>query len=307
MTNRELRRRALEVLRKRPLRLLGLTALLAVPLLLAALWAGVVFGLVLFNDLFVLYTDAAGVVRLGVTHGLTYGMLIPYITGMSGGVFFVGIVSQGLLAGYMHCLIQLMRGEIPTVRTLLGRLDACLKMLGLEVLVVLKALLRMIPVLLLVQAAGELLPGGMESEAFHLALILAIMAMLVLLARLMLSHGLAGYVMADQPEIRIRDAIARSKAAMQGRMWRYFGLYAPYLLMLWGISAAAAALVSAMPAAETAVSLLATVLSVIPALLANLAGAGFYVERSRPVGAAEEVVLTEDEAPAVDAAEESEE
>lgn len=277
MTNHELRRRAWGVLRKHPLRLLGLTALLAVPFFLAALWVALVYGLMLWNDLFVLYTDAAGAVRLGVTHGLTYGMLIPYITGMSGGVFFVGIVSQGLLAGYMHCMIQFMRGEAPTVRTLLGRMDACLKMLGLEVLILFKALLRVVPFLLLLALVELMFPGAAAGTGLaQLVLIFAPIAHLVLLARLMLSHALAGHVIADQPEIRIRDAIARSKAAMQGRKWRYFGLHAPYLLIIWAVTAAATALMSAAPAAETAVSLQALVLYAIPALLANLAGTGAY-------------------------------
>lgn len=310
MTNHELRRQALEGLRRHPLRLIGLTALLAVPFILAALWVALVYGLMLFNDLFVLYTDAAGAVRLGVTHGLTYGMLIPYITGMSGGVFFVGIVSQGLLAGYMHCLLACVRGEKPTVRTLLGRLDTCLKMLGLEALAALKAFLRVIPLVLtgvLIDRFDPSASGGLS----QLALVFVPLAVMIWLARLVFSHALAGYAIADTPEIRIRGAIARSKAAMKGRMWRYFGLHAPYLLVTWAVTAAAGALVSVMPASETAVSLMAAVLYAVPALLANQASAGFYEDQCRPAVAVKEVagetVPAEDMAPAVDAAEESEE
>ncbi len=291
MTNKEIRRRALMVLREKPLRLIGLTAMLALPFLAAALWVALVVGLMLFNDLFVLYTDASGAVRMGVTHGLTYGKLIPYITGMSGGVFFVGIVSQGLLTGYMHCMIQLMRGKKPTVRALFSRLDACLKMLGLQLLVLLKALLRVVPLMLLMRVAEMLLPGGVQNEGFLLLMTIAPLALIFWMARLIFSHMLAGYVIADQPEIRIRDSIARSKQAMQGGMWRFFALHAPYLLVTWGITAVAAVVISAAPAAETAISLLTLVLYAIPALLTGLAGAGFYVARC---GAAE----TPEEAPA---------
>jgi len=301
MTNKEIRCRALTVLREKHLRLIGLTAMLAMPFLAAALWVALVYGVMLFNDLFVLYIDASGAVRMGVTHGLTYGKLIPYITGMSGGVFFIGIVSQGLLTGYMHCMIQFMRGESPTVRALFGRLDACLKMLGLQLLVLMKALLRVVSMMLLLRGAEILLPGGVQNEGFLLLLTFVPMVLLVLLARLIFSHALAGYAVADQPEIRIRDAIARSKKAMQGGMWRFFALYTPYLLVTWGITAVAAVVISAAPAAETVISLLALVLYVIPALLAGLAGAGFYVARCGPAEVPGEAPA-EDEAPMDDGA-----
>lgn len=294
MTNHEIRRLALKSLRRHPLRVIGLTALMAVPFFLAALWVALVMGLMLFNDLFVLYTDAAGMVRFGVTHGLTYGKLIPYITGMSGGVFFVGILYQGLLAGYLYFLMQCVRGEKPTVRMLLSRLDACLKVLALEVLVVLKALVRLIP-LILTGMLINLFDPSASGALSQLALVFVPLTVMIWLARLILSHALAGYAMADAPEIRIRDAIARSKKMMQGHMWRYFGLHAPYLLATWGDTAAAVALMSAAPAMETAVSLAAMVLYGVLALLASLAGAGFYVEKCKPVEATEESVAEENE------------
>lgn len=295
MTNHEIRRLALQSLRRQPLRVIGLTALMAVPFFIAALWVALVMGLMLFNDLFVLYTDAAGMVRFGVTHGLTYGKLIPYITGMSGGVFFVGILYQGLLAGYLYCLMQCVRGEKPTVRMLLSRLDACLKVLALEVLMALKALVRVIP-LLLTGMLIDLFDPSARGALSQLALVLVPLAVMIWLARLVFSHALAGFAIADAPEIRIRDAIARSKKMMQGHMWRYFGLHAPYLLAMWGVTAAAVALMGAAPATETAVSLAAMVLYGVLALLASLAGAGFYVEKCKPVEESEEAGAEDAEA-----------
>jgi len=297
MTNHELRHLAHQALRREPLRLIGLTALMAAPFFAAALWVALVLGLMLWNDLYVLYTDAAGAVRFGITHGLTYGQLIPYITGMSGGVFFVGIVSQGLLTGYVHCLLSSVRGEKPTVRMLLGRLDTCLKMLGLEVMVALKALLRMVPLMLTGMLIARLDPGG-RSGLSQLAMVIAPLAAMIWLARMLLSHALVGCVFADAPEIRIRDAIARSRAAMKGQMWRYFGLHAPYWLAAGVVTSAASALIEMIPAAETVVSLAMAAVCALLALLGNLAGAAFYAQRCRPEEAAEEAteaVLLEEE------------
>ena len=280
MTNHEIRRLALQSLRRQPLRVIGLTALMAVPFFIAALWVALAMGLMLFNDLFVLYTDAAGMVRFGVTHGLTYGKLIPYITGMSGGVFFVGILYQGLLAGYLYCLMQCVRGEKPTVRMLLSRLDACLKVLALEALVALKALVRVIP-LLLMGVLIDFFDPSARGALSQLALVLVPLAVMIWLARLVFSHALVGFAIADAPEIRIRDAIAQSKKMMQGHMWRYFGLHAPYILAMWGVTAA---------------SLLAWILYGVLALLASLAGAGFYVEKCKPVEESEEAGAEDHEA-----------
>ncbi len=151
------------------------------------------------------------------------------------GTLAVSLLTSGLNLGYYYNHIILCRGGNPMVSGIFSRLDIFFKAWLQTLWVGLKVIAWALPgygVMIL----GALIGGMAQSEAL---LTLAMFGGMALLFALMipaaLRYSLATWVMADRPEVGVKESVNISKQLMEGRKWQYFKLTIPYILVMYGV------------------------------------------------------------------------
>lgn len=143
----------------------------------------------------------------------------------------ISLVASGLSLGQQQQMLQTARGCTPQLLGTFGRMKYFLKGFGLELFVLLKTFLWMLPGLVLIFADAML---WQDSYSEILAL-LGIGLMIGLVVPAILRYSLAQIALADDPTRGIRECVALSKGWMAGRKWQYFKLDIPVLLKAMGV------------------------------------------------------------------------
>lgn len=132
-----------------------------------------------------------------------------------------------LTLGQNHAMLRVLRGEEITAATVLVRLPLFFKAIGLELMKLLRILLWELPGL-----AVMTLGAGLSFIVPLLGMLVMIGGMaltFVMVVRAMYSLRLATYVMAEEPEVGISEALHRSTRRMNGRRMELFGLEISFL------------------------------------------------------------------------------
>lgn len=142
-----------------------------------------------------------------------------------------------LVLGMYKWLMDLLRGQEPPVSAVLNRVRYFFKSIGLQLMIILKVLLWMLPGIVAsvalvypavqastVQAQQEAI---LRSQAYSLPVLLM---MIVPGAIAALRYALAEYVMAEKPESKIRFCLRRSRELTDGRKKNLFSLVLSFLL-----------------------------------------------------------------------------
>ena len=147
------------------------------------------------------------------------------------------LVTPCLALGMYKWLMDLLRGEEQPVSAVLCRMRLFFRAIGLQLLIILKVLLWMLPGLIAagflvypaVEAATEQaqLEALMKSQAYALPVLLLMIVPGVIAA---LRYALAEYILAEKPESRIRFCVRRSKELTDGKKKNLFALVIGFLL-----------------------------------------------------------------------------
>ena len=189
--------------------------------------------------------------------------------------FVSSLFASGLSLGHNAQLINAGRGGVPKVFGVFKRMRYCLKGWCLELLIGLKALLWMLPGLVLVITGAELQSYG-ESAIANWVVLAGLVLMLSLFIPAILRYSLAHYLMADEPDRGIRECITLSKELMKGRKWQYFKLGVPMLLKMIGVFYAASLVFSLVIVAIGSSASLAAQIIVLIAMLLVIAAPCIY-------------------------------
>lgn len=131
----------------------------------------------------------------------------------------VMIASPVLMLGMINALLHALRGKEFTAGIALSRAKYILKALGLELLIAVKLFVWMLPGTLLM-VLSLFLPPTLTA----LVATVGFVATIVMGVRAGYSYSLSVFVLADEPQTRIRDCIRRSREVMQGRRMELFSL-----------------------------------------------------------------------------------
>lgn len=132
-----------------------------------------------------------------------------------------------LSLGYEYTLLKTLRRQDISTRTVLERLPLFFKAIGLNLMLMLRLFLWMLPGMALSMVAAVVLVS--ETTVGTLLFFVAMILMFVLMIRAMYSYRLSTYVMADVPRAGINAAIRRSKEVMNGRRGELFSLELSFL------------------------------------------------------------------------------
>lgn len=145
----------------------------------------------------------------------------PLVLGLS---LMVLIASPVLTLGMINALLHVLRKKEFTAGIVLSRVKYLLKALGLELLIAWKLFVWMLPGVMLM-SASLFLPRTLMT----LTMIVGLAALVIMGVRAGYSYALSVFVLADEPETRIRDCIRRSRNVMQGRRMEMFSLEISFL------------------------------------------------------------------------------
>ncbi len=147
------------------------------------------------------------------------------------------LVTPCLALGMAKWLMDLLRGQEQPVASVFCRMRLFFRAIGLQLLVILKVILWMLPGIAAMTAVLWPLAGAATEEAqlavlaraqglsFPLMLLMAVPGVMAALR-----YALAEYVMADKPESRILFSIRRSKELMKDQKKNLFFLMLSFLL-----------------------------------------------------------------------------
>lgn len=200
------------------------------------------------------------------------------------------LISSPLKVGYIHGLVELVRGNNAKVNVVFSRVRNFLACILLPIWKGLKMLVWVLPGLLIAMVGGCLAinPGEEIMTAIGGIIGLAgIVTSIVMVIRAYFSYRMAHLAFADNPELDVYDAVEYSKKMMDGRKFHLFCLTIPYLLYMILIIVAdalltfvAAQLLSSLPGLMMAISLLASLAAIAGiiyiSLLSELAVVCFY-------------------------------
>ena len=175
------------------------------------------------------------------------------------------LVTPCLTLGMYKWLMDLLRGQEQPVMSVFSRMRLFLKAIGLQLLVILKILLWMLPGIAVMTAAviWPLMQAGnaqaqlaalQQSQNFTFPILLLMAVPGVIAA---LRYALSEYILAEKPETKITACIRRSKELMNGQKKSLFFL--AFSFLLWYLLEILVA------------SMLSGVLSLIVQMLAGLA------------------------------------
>ena len=147
------------------------------------------------------------------------------------------LVTPCLALGMAKWLMDLLRGQEQPVASVFCRMRLFFRAIGLQLLIILKVILWMLPGIAAMTAVLWPLAGAATEEAqlavlaraqglsFPLMLLMAVPGVMAALR-----YALAEYVMADKPESRILFSIRRSKELMKDQKKNLFFLMLSFLL-----------------------------------------------------------------------------
>ena len=148
------------------------------------------------------------------------------------------LVTPCLALGMYKGLLDLLRGQAGPVATAVCRVKLFFKAIGLQLLIILKVLAWMLPGLAaaglslvpLFQAGNDqekLLSALQTSNAMTLPVLLLMIVPGVIAA---LRYAMSEYILADEPDTRIRECVRTSKKLMQDQKKSLFFLMVSFLL-----------------------------------------------------------------------------
>lgn len=140
----------------------------------------------------------------------------PLVLGLS---LMVMIASPVLMLGMINAMLHALRKKEFTAGIALSRARYLFKALGLELLIAVKLFVWMLPGTLLM-VLSLFLPPTLTA----LVAIVGLVATIVMGVRAGYSYSLSVFVLADEPQTRVRDCIRRSREVMQGRRMEMFSL-----------------------------------------------------------------------------------
>ena len=150
------------------------------------------------------------------------------------------LLSPCLTLGMYHWMTQRLRGEEDTgVTAVFSRISLFFKAIGLRLWITLKILLYMLPGMAL--SFASLLPLLLADKSSRIAVLSSAntamslssvsgIVMTVLGVIAILRYGLSDILMANQPELKIREAAKRSKELMKGKQTTLLFLYISFAL-----------------------------------------------------------------------------
>lgn len=147
------------------------------------------------------------------------------------------LVTPCLALGMYKWVMDLLRGQEQPVTAVFCRMRLFLKAIGLQLLIILKVLLWMLPGIIVVSAlvVWPVMQAGSEAEqlaalergqGFSLPLLLLIAVPGAMAA---LRYALSEFIMAEKPETKITASIRRSKELMEGQKKNLFFLTVSFL------------------------------------------------------------------------------
>lgn len=142
---------------------------------------------------------------------------------LCGLLLLVGILGPVLNLGLVNAYLHALRQKEFTPAIALSRMSSILKVLGLQILTTLKTAAWMLPGMA-VSLAGVLVMAFSNMSLGLLLSLAGIIAACVMGIMAAYRYALAVYVMADDPSVRIRECIRRSKDAMKNRKMELFSL-----------------------------------------------------------------------------------
>lgn len=186
------------------------------------------------------------------------------------------VLSSCLALGKMDYMLRSLRGETADVGTVFSRMWYFFKAMGLEVLLVLKTTLWILPVAV---AEGLLLALlGPESTLSAILLTLMLFGGMGLTIWLLLRYTLAFWVLADEPDTRISLCIWQSVRLMKNRKGLLLGLYLSFFG--WGILVVAAQEIMTLMLGNVIGSTVGMALNLALQVYAQMAVGAFYLSVS---------------------------
>ena len=147
------------------------------------------------------------------------------------------LITPCLSLGMFSWLLNRLRGQEDPVSAVFSRMRIFLKAIGLQLMIILKVLLWMLPgfaatilLMLPVVNAADQPSAAIAAEGAYGLMLPALLLMAVPAVMAGLRYAMAEYIMADRPESRIMYCIRRSKELMNGRKKNLFFLMASFLL-----------------------------------------------------------------------------
>ena len=159
------------------------------------------------------------------------------------------LVTPALSLGMNHWTLDRIRGQEEPVATVFSRLSIFFKGIGLRLLIALKVFLWTLPGLAVVVLTmvfvfrADLSTQEAQRSVAQTAVMFiwaGMLLMLVLGAMEFLRYVLADFILADEPEERVRSCTSRSKELMAGRRGQFFSLIVSFILWHLLISVTAA-------------------------------------------------------------------
>ena len=145
-----------------------------------------------------------------------------------------GLFSGGLRLGYNLQLIDTGRGGVPRVLGIFSRMRFCLKAWGLDLWTGLKIVLWLLPGIGVILLGAELALYNLDTLGTVL-IYAGIILLFVLVIQASLRYSQAAFILADEPDRRIRDCVQFSAGLMKGRKGQFFKLCVPPLLKAAGL------------------------------------------------------------------------
>lgn len=142
---------------------------------------------------------------------------------LCGLLLMVGILGPVLNLGLINAYLHALRQKEFTPAIALSRMSSILKVLGLQILTILKTAAWMLPGMA-VSIGGVMMMVFSNADIGGLLVIAGVIAACVMGIMAAFRYVLAVYVMADDPSTRIRECIRRSKDAMKNRKMELFSL-----------------------------------------------------------------------------------
>lgn len=133
-----------------------------------------------------------------------------------GAIVLLLLVQPFLELGWKACLLRILRGEPVEIQDVFCRKSCFFKGIGLLLLQLFKMLLWGIPGMVCGVGfmAGYALTGNTLFENFFYV---SMFIYIILIFRAFLHYCMAGYILADHPEMRLRDCISQSITIMRHR------------------------------------------------------------------------------------------
>lgn len=138
--------------------------------------------------------------------------------------------TSALTLGHLAAMMRL-EDDLPIrVTDVFSLMHKWLPAWGLGLWIGLKTFLWMLPGIAVIVIG--FIAAVNSPAATSLVAIIGYIVMIVPAIRAMYSYTMATYIMADNPDVGVFNAVNQSKAMMTGRRWELFKLLVPYLLII---------------------------------------------------------------------------